>query len=193
MLVSEELAALLDAEEEVALVLDRQGVVRHLNAAWCAHAASAKCVLPRAQVLSTPYHQCVTGPLREVVEGCLAQAFADQSKQGVFLYGECNTPEQRRALTTHFSRLESESGEQGLVLRHTLHPLGPLEEDAGEPLGSLRDALGWLLVCGCCRRARVPGSDRWLQRRALLERSFAQVSHGLCPLCAELYYARWLR
>lgn len=184
----------LDQEEGVALVLDREGVIRFTNAAWeiHAHRDGAPDMTPH-RVIGRPYLDFVFGALQSHVRRCLSVATERNDLRGVDLHSECSTPDTLRLLSTHFAPLRAPDGTlSGVVVRHSLRAAGPLaaryviSEAAPE---SFRDDHGIITQCGCCRRVREPLEGGWKVCLPLLKKPRSDLSHGLCESCLELYYS----
>lgn len=56
-------------------------------------------------------------------------------------------------------------------------------------VAALRAENGFFTMCSHCRRTRVPGApDTWVWAPDLVHNMPANVSHGICRLCAELHF-----
>lgn len=130
-----------------------------------------------------PIVEAIHGPQRTFYEALfhrmLASAFPREHDY------DCPTPELFRRFRL---RMEPTDG-AGLLLLHT-----PLEERPHEPSPErLRahayvDSHGSVAMCGHCRRARRPGTDRWDWAPELLEFPPPATIQTLCPECYARYY-----
>jgi len=51
---------------------------------------------------------------------------------------------------------------------------------------------GFLVICSSCKSVRI--DDRWVGiEHALTDNANVQLSHGLCPQCAETLYGKFLK
>ena len=51
---------------------------------------------------------------------------------------------------------------------------------------------GFLVICSSCKSVRI--DDRWVGiEHVLTDNSKVQLSHGLCPQCAETLYGKFLK
>lgn len=194
MRIPTQLVEALNLEEDVAVIVDAEGVIRFVNDAWASHAASdGAAVLTADVVLGRPYLSFIQGPLRAELARCLEGAVADRHRTGITLHSECNTPSTFRRLSTHFSAVRTPEGELlGVVIRQSLRAEGPLSERheiADRAPETYRNDSGLIVQCSCCRRVREPDTDRWTLCLPLLNAAGISMSHGLCASCLEVYFS----
>ncbi len=196
MLVPTSFTEALEAEHSVAFVLDRGLKVHHVNSAWTRAAAESGYEMTSGLALiGTPYLDCVVGPLRDVLAGRFEQALAKRAgPSGLLIETECNTPDTARRLTTHVIPMTSPKPREpyrGLLLIHTIEPLGPLAERypfASEPIEEWRNGQGLLLQCSGCRRCRDARNGSWKMNAAVVATRPPRISHSMCPTCIGAYY-----
>ena len=182
----------LDDDPALALLLDEQGVIVHLNRAWEEQARS----LPhpervnRDRLLGTKWVDGVRGPERAIYERLFASALALEPHPGLSVqqYAECNLASRVRVMRTCLAPMRAEGGPRFIVVVYELLDRGPTRAIEGR-LQDYVNEHGFLTQCGCCRRARRPNTETWDFVPDLFDLPGVDVSHGLCRTCLETYYA----
>jgi len=100
---------------------------------------------------------------------------------------ECASPTEARTYRMHVRPLADGS----LLIRNARlhsHAIEPSSVD----IERFRDQHGIFHVCSHCRKANVLGSDEWIFVPALLASRELKVSHGLCHVCMNYHYGRFM-
>ncbi len=189
--------AILAAEASSACLLDARGVILFVNPAWDRFArenGGEPGALGEA-VLGTRWLDHVRGDEVRAHHGrLLERALAGQGWSGVLHLGECNSPTEARLVVSRLERVLSGAGGEpvGVAAVYTVlatRPLAELHPPVEAEAASYRRADGYVVQCACCRRVQSPAElARWDLVPALIAHRAGQVTHGLCELCARLYY-----
>lgn len=162
----------------------------HVNAAWERGAREhGQQRLGRPDILDTEYLGWLRGAARKQARTALSRLLHGHRPAGVTFEGECNTPSVHQRLTSHYARMVKPF--DGVLLRFYLRAEGPLSERhtvVERSRHTFIDERGLIAQCGCCRRGRDPHSGQWHLSLDLFSGGTADVTHGLCESCLELYY-----
>lgn len=195
----EALVQVMAEESGSVLILDRELRILEMNKSCREGLASAQLAAPDgdlAPLVGRSYLEVARGEMGRR----LGEAFAVLARRGpgpasIWLHSECNTSTQVQKLTTRLTSLwlsGSSSEPSGYLVQHSVRVEGPLaaryQLTEADPEG-YRDFQGLIVQCSCCRRVAEPMTGRWVMNLALLEHAVPGISHGLCALCLETYYA----
>jgi len=192
-------AAALETEAGSACIVDPDGVVVWVNAAWDRFAEAnggAPGALGSAVVGTRFVDHLAGGEVRSHHLAAFAHALRmdDPSPPGgLVMVGECNSPSTARLVTSCFAPLRTPKGELlGVSAVYTVlreAPIGECYPPVTSDPDAYRAASGLIRQCACCRRVRRPGEPAcWDLVPALVAARHPHVSHGICPLCIELHY-----
>ena len=188
---SDELIRLAELENDPAVIyaVDRDMRLIYCNAAWDRFALenSGEDWL-RDRSLSTDLMAVIPPPLR----GFYCQAWAEVRRMGRpwdHEY-ECSSPGLLRRFHMHVTLLPGARDQVPLVVLNSLlvekpHPNRPVGWDASLFL----DKAGIITMCCHCRRTRLAfGQEEWVWAPFLVRALPENVSHGICPPCAQIHY-----
>lgn len=186
----------LEAEPWPAYVLDATGKFVAVNRAWDREAQQAGGPTGSAVIGTMWLDHIASEEARAWYRALLERLWApDRRGRGIDHVCACNTPELYRLFATRFEPIapEDEGGLAGVLIVTRLLEEAPIGERYSVAPFDERRFLqpdGVLLQCGGCRRMRVAGSSPslWVFVSELVARPRANVSHGLCEICREVYY-----
>lgn len=169
----------LDGLDEPAYGFFPDGRLGYFNPRYAAGACSGSFGLGRSILdgMDEPFRRLHRALHREALE----------SGKPVTHRYQCPTPSHSRELEL---RLHPLRGALGLLAIHSVvwmepHPTsGPTSEDV------YRNGDGLLVQCASCRRTLRADRSAWDVVPTFIAASRPRTSHGLCPTCAPLYFAR---
>lgn len=129
---------------------------------------------------------CLPRVLRAFYRRLYDAAFFGQSTEHEYV---CHSPDRfRRFVMRLVPRPDGTVVSEHALLVEAPHPrLMDLARD--RVLREYRQATGLIAKCCSCHKLRHPGDQgRWDQVRIGLTGALREVSHGLCPVCAEHLY-----
>ena len=186
----------LDRDPGLVLLIDSIGVIRHVNHAWDQSAARDQLPIEcrGGAVVGRVFLDFVLGELKPYVARAFERAAGLSNGRSCFLLGECNTPALFRTLTTRIAPLwvPGEPNRTGFMVHSDVVVQGALEDRhrvVTRAAESWRDPNGCIVQCGSCRRVRDPITREWAMCLELLDPTAEGISHGICDLCLETYYA----
>ena len=105
---------------------------------------------------------------------------------------ECSSAETFRRFHMHVKRRVVPNGGSFAVVINSLVLEEPHRSpDAPYNTEALRDKNGLVTMCTHCRRTLLPQSlDTWVWAPDLVRKMPLNVSHGICPVCFDIYYGR---
>jgi len=102
---------------------------------------------------------------------------------------QCHSPERYRMFRLRLIPLDDGRVIAENSLRVDAALPGALEVDEAAISGAYVGASGLITQCMCCRKIKAAtGAGRWDWIPMLIASRDRRVSHGLCPVCLELYY-----
>jgi CheY-like chemotaxis protein len=178
--------ATLERDEATICALDRALRVTYVNPAWCAFSRENGGTWGEGRwATGVAILDSVPTPLRSFYTRLFERA--QTSATPVEHSYECSSTSTYRRSRMRVFRC----ARGALVVVHSLSHQVPhhwVMSPATERL--YRNENGFVVQCGHCRRVRRPGTEarRWDWVPDYLAEAGANVSHGLCPLCAEYHY-----
>jgi hypothetical protein len=175
----------LDASDATILGVWKDLRLGYTNRAWArfAEANGGSDILERWPIGSS-IAPAISGPLadwfRELVTGA-------RSLRPAGLVYQCSSS----LVAREFRLIVHPLSGAGLLLVHALIHQAPISLPAGaEPEeAAYRNAGGFLIQCSNCRCfSAADGGNRWNWIAAWVDNIPPQTSHGLCPVCAGIYY-----
>jgi hypothetical protein len=196
--------AAFDAEPSPSCVLDADGVILAVNAAWdaFARANAGPESLQSAGIIGKRWLDAIAGtePRRLAAEAfrealASAQRPDDDGKpieQHHRLH--CNAPMLARGIDARFVPLSLEDGRVRVLVTYTTvveHPIVPAGTGSFE---RFRDPNGMVRQCSGCRRVVEPFTGLFRFVPSFLEDPPDRVSHTICAICMDLWYGSgaWL-
>jgi hypothetical protein len=181
----------LDLEPHPGSLLDPQGRVLYVNAAWMrasasGHAAPGSGLRGALWIDHVPAEE--RAPLREVLQQVLLQPRGTSA--GITRVGRCNCD--GRMTSTRFVPVFNPDGEDvlGIVVLHTAVTEAPALPVPPDHPPAYAHADGLVHQCTSCRRVQLPGEPRWEYLASYAEKPPRATTHGICPTCFEATYAR---
>lgn len=182
----------LESEPSSAYVLDREGRIIQVNSAWDRLAGEAGGPTS-SEVLRTRWIDHIRG---EEPRAFYADLLARLMRGGA---GErhccaCNTPSRYRVFSDRFDPIRGPDWTAIAVVVVTSEIENHLVEEryvvAPPDLARHLQPSGVLLECSGCRRVHVAGTTPrvWEFVPEYVKERPAEVSHGICELCREIYY-----
>lgn len=167
------------------LALSPTGTILWVNECWweLARAHGAEAELARFGP-GASYFDGMTAPLRAHYEAALSDAL--RTRRPYEETYECSTS----AAFCLFRLRALPVRDHGLLLEHSLAVEVPRFADAAGPY---RDEHGFVRQCSNCRRVRRASDGAWDFVGAVAAHLLPDVSHGICPTCADFYWSRLLR
>jgi hypothetical protein len=179
-----------------ACLLDSQGVIRYVNAAWddFARANGGAPDALGASVLGTRWLDHVAGEdVRAHHAGLLEAALRGEGTGAISTLGECNSAETIRLVVTKLERVVAPAlaGAIGVAVScrtlrsAAIQKMRPAVDGDGT---GYRHPDGSVFQCTCCRRTRRPGPTQvWDFVPALVRRPPERVAFTFCQACADQY------
>lgn len=174
-------AAALEREPQPVVLLDARGVLRWVNAAWSRDAPE---VAARFGV-GTSYFDGISGELRGHFEQLLRRCLTTHTP--IEQPYECSTAEEVRDYQVRFLPL----GDDAVLVIHSALATRPSDREAVEAVeADYRSADGMVTQCSHCRRIRRASGAGWDWVPDWVRSPPRHTSHGLCPVCIGVYWAR---
>jgi hypothetical protein len=178
---------ILEGSPYACFVLTESLDIAYCNAAWDRFAlqnGGADRVLA-AQIVSRNLLDFIAPELKDYHAGLFAQARS--LGRAVSHDYECSSPSVFRQFRMQIYPLLAG---RGFTVINSLTVERPHNRLVWEPSEAVyRNSNGLIRMCANCRRTNRAGHpDIWDWVPAYLERTRRDVTHGLCPVCAEYYY-----
>jgi hypothetical protein len=103
---------------------------------------------------------------------------------------ECSSAETLRRFHMHVMRKDVPNDGPFLVVVNSLLLEEPRQsQGVAYDTRALREKNGFVTMCAHCRRTRLPhAADCWVWAPGLVRSMPLEVSHGICPVCFDIYY-----
>lgn len=178
----------LEADTAVCFVVDEQFRLIYCNPAWDLFAMQNDAPHVRGEhLLGASVLDCTSGDLLDHYRALYNEALADGLPKGHdFL---CSSPDVERLMRMQIYRLRNTAA---LLVTCSTRSEQPRGFPSAEPVyAKYRNRHGLIVMCSSCRRARraADGPETWDWVTDFVRHLPARVSHGLCNLCFEYYYA----
>lgn len=181
------LTAELLTTSNVNYAVDRAGVIRSVSEGYqrACEAAGIAGFSARWGVGASLW-QAIPAALAVANERVMAAAFAGRVQEYEY---DCHTPDAFRAFRARVIPVDGHPWvywDNALIVTREL----PGQDiSRAEALARYENAQGLVVACSNCRKVQNPrATHRWDWVRALIAMPAPGTSHGLCPVCLELYY-----
>jgi len=182
----EKLYAALETEHFSAYVLREDLSLEYVNAGWRRFAReNGATELENDWDSYGPIPLYFTPPLRELFTAKARQVLELDT---VWSHSyECSSDQVYRRFNL---RAQATSQRDGLIVVHSLvaEPLRRGESSSADYALTYTDERGLIVQCSSCGRLRNPARARWDWTLEQISSERSNVSHGICPTCAYLYY-----
>jgi hypothetical protein len=178
----------LEAETAVCFVIDEQLRLIYCNPAWDRFAMQNDAPHVRGEhLLGAPVLDSTSGDLLDHYRALYNEVLADGNPRGHDFF--CSSPDVERLMRMQIYRLRNVAA---LLVTCSIRREQPHGFPSAEPIQArYRNRHGLIVMCSGCRRVRrvAEGPDTWDWVTDFVRHLPARVSHGLCNLCFEYYYA----
>lgn len=170
--------------------INRENIVTEVSKGWNSYALSNKAEnLFSGEVVNRPLNEFISDPqTRHIYELFIGKV--RETGELIRFSFRCDSPDKRRFMSMEIRPLDGESIEFHSCLE---------QEEEREPLSLLDTELGrseqMLTICSWCKKIRIR-ETRWVEAEEAVgaigmlgEQSLPQLTHGICPDCAQQYLA----
>jgi hypothetical protein len=186
-------SAHLDGQPESIFVIDQDGYLVYVNAAWhqFARKNGGQPAIGDRWSLGANYFAAIPPPLDTFYRDLIRQApaYGEGSAPLSHCY-ECSAPSVYREYNMLVYALPNQRGHLIVNSRVVERPHDPQTHASSRPeRESYLDANGFLHQCAHCRRVEHQHDEsRWDWVPEWVEAPLANISHGICPVCMEYYF-----
>lgn len=174
--------AALERVDVNAAIVDRAGVIRHVNRAWRAFAEANGLPGPGYGVGGRYVHaDWLVEPGVADLEKGLQDVLGGRADQYAAIY-PCHTATERTWFRLLIVPLEAHGS--AAVLHIQASPTAAVELERAA-VDTLRSVVGAVMVCAWCERAIRHQAGPWEPIERARVPSAETVSHGMCPSCAR--------